>query len=747
MSISLLTLFQFLETLSAYLFVTLALPCVVLNKKLSHYRFMDRVLFYFIIGNFYIINLVFLLQLLHISNSFTLWIGLLVVPAIIRGRLNQFPLLDRLRFFWHSGRKLLTGSLGIRGVIDGLWRRCIKRVKKAGDNVRKNWIDCLLVVALTLMVIWVYGIRMLQQFGYVASDVPVHIYWVNGLSENHIFVGGIYPFGMHAVIYLVNELFGIDTYVIFQVFELIQCFAVHMMALLFLKLCCKSRYAAYTGVFLYTIGNYFVVNIRYLSTLPQENSMIYILPTAYYAFCFFQEKRRELKEDLPEKTSRMALAALVMSFSLCVATHFYGAIIAVLFCAGIAVGYLGWLIRPVYFKRIIAAALISVAVAVIPMGIAFARGTPLHGALKWGTSVVTDSIRQEEEQAPDHTIAQLEDTQSAEGTLSALSSGLLETITHFSMNLWEVSGERIQSYILGGAVWWFSLAMRGMIVFLIVAGVVLLLSPARMYGAVQLSTGIFMFLMSIMFSATGLGIPALMDSGRTGTFFFYMMIVVVGFTVDVCVYAATCWFRSRWLRDILSLAVVVAFGFWTWRQDMIRSPLAYGGLESNEAVTCLTNIIAIEPDYSWTIFSANDETQMVFGHGYHYELITFLQEIEMLNEDTVTVPTEIVYFFIEKIPLNYGLSYVGSGQSVSLEGAQKAVPRARGLASYQGENRWIVMSHMYYWAQEFQRLYPNEMKVYFETDQFICYRLEQQPYRLYDLAIDYGFNSAKAEER
>ena len=52
------------------------------------------------------------------------------------------------------------------------------------------------------------------------------------------------------------------------------------------------------------------------------------------------------------------------------------------------------------------------------------------------------------------------------------------------------------------------------------------------------------------------------------------------------------------------------------------------------------------------------------------------------------------------------------------------------------------MSRMYYWAQEFQRLYPNEMEVYLETDQFVCYRIEQNPYRLYNFAIDYGYNTA-----
>ena len=51
------------------------------------------------------------------------------------------------------------------------------------------------------------------------------------------------------------------------------------------------------------------------------------------------------------------------------------------------------------------------------------------------------------------------------------------------------------------------------------------------------------------------------------------------------------------------------------------------------------------------------------------------------------------------------------------------------------------MSHMYYWAQAFQKMYPNEMKVYYETEDFVCYLVEQNDYSLYNFAIDYGYNT------
>ena len=137
---------------------------------------------------------------------------------------------------------------------------------------------------------------------------------------------------------------------------------------------------------------------------------------------------------------------------------------------------------------------------------------------------------------------------------------------------------------------------------------------------------------------------------------------------------------------------------------------------------------------------------MGLDHGWHYETISFLRKQETITEDTkIIIPTKSIYFFIEKIPLDYSLTYSGSGQSISKKGASQALPNSGGIGMYQGEERWIVMSRMYYWAQAFMEKYPNEMKVYYEDDQFICYRIPQNMYHQYNFAIDYGYNQVETE--
>ena len=37
-------------------------------------------------------------------------------------------------------------------------------------------------------------------------------------------------------------------------------------------------------------------------------------------------------------------------------------------------------------------------------------------------------------------------------------------------------------------------------------------------------------------------------------------------------------------------------------------------------------------------------------------------------------------------------------------------------------------------------IYPNEMTVYYESDNFVCYCVEQDMYSLFNFSIDYGYN-------
>ncbi|MGN0141643.1 MAG: amino acid ABC transporter permease, partial [Roseburia sp.] len=638
-------------------------------------------------------------------------------------------------------------------------------------------------------------------FGYCASDIPVHNYWVNAMGDNDIFVAGIYPFGFHCVIYYIHTVFGIETYVLMRLFGVVQTLLIHLVLLAFLRACCKSRYCAYTAVAVYVLANVFNPDIfkRYLSSLPQEFGMLFILPAVYFLFAFFAERKNEvaaLEKGVKDSFFRQRgikssgyLWLFAMNFSLTVTVHFYDTMVTGILCIGIAIGYFFRLFRGRYFWRVMAAGLISVLVAVLPMAVAFIGGKPLQGSLGWGLSVITGSMESAEDteeengdsdspetdtggveadstaagagengtnveaadsgaKLPSHagnTEPATETDNTAGESLQQTGQGFILLLAGKFQRLFRYMQENLRNYVFKyGLNREIFLGFFAVVWFDIVAGALLLFRKKRDYGARILSCGCAMALLFVILCAARIGIPAIMDTNRTRIYIVYLYPVLIAFALDVLLTLLFGWMKRKWLLYAASLATVAACIAVLVNWDMVRVPyvLSEAGLfERNEAIICLTNILRENENEKFTICSANDELRMVEDYGYHYEVITLLRSMEGANVvGNLVIPTERIYFFIEKKPLDYTIHYEGSGQMVSEEGASKPLPRGNGLSIYEGENRWIVMSRMYYWAQEFSRLYEKEMQVYYETDNFVCYVLEQNPYRLYDLSIDYGYN-------
>ena len=111
----------------------------------------------------------------------------------------------------------------------------------------------------------------------------------------------------------------------------------------------------------------------------------------------------------------------------------------------------------------------------------------------------------------------------------------------------------------------------------------------------------------------------------------------------------------------------------------------------------------------------------------------------------ITIPTKYVFFYIEKYPVDYGtFNYVTfpiSTMGYVSEEAAKEDARFEGGDVYTLNNRYILESKLFYWAKAFEKEYPREFQVYYEDEQFICYRIIQNEYHLYNFAIDYKYNN------
>ncbi|MBO5246371.1 MAG: hypothetical protein J6B28_03825 [Eubacterium sp.] len=801
MSMTGLTMLQFVTVFLIYSGLTVALPALVLYPLVKNCRAVTRFFCYFTIGNFYLMNLVYLLQLLHISYWITLVAGTVIPALMLYVRIRGIS----LRAIWRRGYvrsgRLLRGTFGWK---NSIFRTCVGLKNAVGyalkSLARLLWqhrADSLFVLLSFAMVLVYYGKNLLEVFGYCASDVSVHNYWINYLGKNQIFVAGVYPFGFHNIVYYIHAVFGIDTYVMLRVFWLVQTVWIHIVLLMLMKGVCKSRYLPYFGLFLYTWGGFYDASYtRYFASLPQEFGMLFIYPAVYFAFEFFRIKKEELSEQKKTGASRYYLMGFALSFAMSFSAHFYGTIILGLFCVGIACGYVWRFLQPRYFGKVVMTCLLGLFIALLPMVTAYLTGTLLEGSLRWAMGVMSaeQSVTMDEPIEMDENgipigakIVEMEngalayedilddgtavyyvidseglsdadrDTLLEEGYTGeiALEGEAAEPETPDLRERIEALGQKLtdtfyeMDYIValylfeenaGALRWWLYAAILATPVLALLLLMVRRFDEAFALVSVSVSVCLMMFLLVM----PALGMPMIMQQSRTSIYLNYAIPLLWILTADMVLYLFFGLWRAKGMRYVMHgfslLGMIAGIGLMI-QMDWCKPHNIGIAFQSNEAVTCMTNIIREEPKQTWTIVSAYDEMRMAEDYGYHYELITFLKEMEHTGGiSLITIPTETVYFFIEKRPLDYSIEYEGSGQLISEKGAAYHLPTSGGFADYMGENRWVVMSRFYEWAKAFQQMYPHEMQTYFENEDFVCYRLTQNPYHLFNLSIDYKYN-------
>ncbi len=788
-----------------YTLLVIGIPALLFYRYFAKRRVLERFMIYLAIGNFYIMNMVFLLQLAHISNFYTLVLFTAVPAGGFYIWQNHKQMRVSLLQMMDTFDKYIKGVMGFRTFAGKCRDVLLKWLKKIWKHiygiVSRHKTEYLLILAMCVFLCIRFGTNSIINYGYPASDLPVHNYWVNAMGKNDIFVAGVYPFGFHCIVYYIHTVFGIDTYIIFRLFVITQVLYIHMALYVFIRGICRSAYAAYAGMFLYVVADFYNVGCtsRFIDALPQEYGMMFILPSIYFIFEYFRHQKLAIKEE-DGKNKRLAkqdalLAAIC--FSMTIAVHFYDTMIAGLFCVAIVFGFAARIFRPKYFVRLMGAFLLGLFLGILPMAVAVIGGKPLQGSLGWGMNVITgggssaddDKDKGEEASREDEDNNQTQaapgenqednaggDTGETGGSGSSGADGqqdgekedvtmaeenlqpdleddiVIEEAENKGVRLEQLLGHMystlcssIRSAVFSRNAQLFVQAIFACCGVLLAGGLLMCLLRQFDYGFQAISVSMFILVLLFgLYDAGALGLPSLMDTNRSRIYLVYVLGILFSMTADIIVGFIDVLFHSRaWMNGVsfaLSAAICAAslllFGV---RQPQVLTRANQMSL--NGAIECLYNIIKSNPDHSWTIVSANDELQMIDTHGYHYETITFLRYQKYSTaQQRLTIPTKYVYFYIEKRPLDYLVKHARSGQRVSPVMAGMPLPESSGIAPYKAQNRLVVMSKMYYWAKQFMKLFPQDMSVYYEDDEFICYRLIQNQSNLYSLVIDFGYN-------
>lgn len=786
MSMQLLTVLQFIYMLVVYAGIMILIPAIVFYPFFEDRPMGVKFLAYLTIGNFYVMNLVFILQLLHISNRYTLLAGVVIPACLATGFIHWNTWAkNALSFAGEATYGIMLKTMGVRLLLSKLFQSVVKTAWEKTvlllQKIAKHPVDFFGTIMVVVFVFWQYGTNTMVNLGYMASDTPVHNYWINSMCDNQIFVAGVYPFGMHCIVYFLHEAFGMEVFALLRIIGLLQTLLIHLCLLIFIRAFSRSVIPPYIALAVYLTVDIWNENtfFRYQYSLPQEYGMIFILPAMLFLFCFIETRASEGKRRGLKQGSTVMLVLFAMNISMTLAVHFYDTMIAGLFCVAAAAAFITVIFRKEYFWRILAVGVLGIFVAVFPMAVAFAGGTPLQGSLRWGMNIMQSTEKYSGTDIPmansDNITQNIGGTAQMNSGVSGMTAGgnnvsaggtssgsqitgnanaagntAIPQKEGFLTRKWKAVTNCVKNINLAHRIW-ISSSMEevfpGCILILTVllfcCGVFCVLKTDKYYGRVLMATAVFTLLMSVVLISRELRIPSLMDQIRCSIYLAYALPVILGFLLDCLLFLSLEWMGETGMKQLVP---VIVFGFvmvLLAQGGLIREPRMEEALEKNGAITCVTSILKNEKPETYTIISAADELRMVEEYGFFMETIELLRRnmSDRINEYMV-IPTPKVFVFVEKIPGDHDAHYEGSGSRVSVSSALNKLPPGRGIAIYEGRNRHVIMSRLYFWAQAFSKLYENEMSVYYEDDEFVCYEIRQNVYRPFDFSFDYGFNDA-----
>ena len=753
-------IFEYALVMAGYLLLFFVWPHIVFASHLSGKSPIYRMGFCFSVQTVLISSLVLLLGFLHILNPWTMRIILYGVPVAVLLRKFSKMEIDSASFF-HI-------------VLISRAKVLVKRFQTAyAAKFREMWKTSIrpyiweyLVLALLLIYNLIYlSWGPFQTKCYSLPDQYVHHSWLYGLTQGQIFSGGVYPSAMHCLLYAIHCLLGVKTRMLILFFGSIQGVAILLAFYCLMRELFRWRWVPLLALTMISLcGNGTELGlksmVRLQGTLPLEFAMMFQFFCVLFLLRYLKSSQKPCGRG---KLSGLILGNDLLVFTMCVAAtvsvHFHPAVTTVFMCLGIA---------PFYFRRVFSRERLlplvaAVLAALLPMAIAWASGIPLNGSFGWGLKVIQNLEEDEGDKGDEEFQLQIEQEPDSDAETNIISKVVntaafvvqMIYLGHLSL----ARGHQYKAYVIVmfGAMG-VSLLMKWLL-----ARRPRLLERLKQYGISQISfdgyvtLAILSIAVVLLGISSDLGLPSLTTTDRIFVTERMLLLAAVWIPLDFLFSLAASFGIFR-LLQVLSAASLAVLCFWCTSRENYHGYLFCGLTRYPVEISVMDKIIDSYPQFQYTIVSPTDGLYHVNEYGRHEELLTFVQKSA---GDRYFLPTRYVFVFVEKKPLRYDQNYFFAGPSwlalekytlegsrqapdvwaseISAQAAQKEIPQfSLPFDNYRYlENRTVVESKAYYWCQRFAELYPHEMSVYYEDDDFVCYYFEQEPHSPYNLAIDY----------
>lgn len=748
-------IFSFLITLISFVIRDFVVPLFVWRKYLKGKSLGYKFWFCVITQAALLINLVLLLGFFNICNRWTILLCLFLIYGLISWNFSDKNIFRRMKHFLHEFRlagkedKLLR-YLGLN-VTNGL-KTILKSVRGSfnGRGFRKHFLQGIGLATIVVYNLWFLTYNTMRYHSFQFSDIPVHQSWIYALEKGTLFADGIYPFGMHAMVYIIRIIFGINLRTILLYAGVYQTI---LLVIGLYILAGKLFYAKYTPLTVVTVFSLMLNQDRYAGSLPQEAGMFAIVGVAYFMMSVLHEEREHFviegdsglrrafrfRPYMNRRYMNTNALLLMLCVALVISYHFYTAIGAICFVIAIGMSYLPRILKKQYFIPLLSCGILGAMIAVIPFGACLAKGIPFQASMAWATSVIAgeqwqgndqDYISQlaDEKQLdlPDSTGADREEGEDVKTRIQSMSPQ--EFLRYYFRTIFDFTSNKMFKESVSWVM--FACLLAGFLLGLLMH----LKGKLRNIGRDYLAIIGYMFLLFTLGCAKPLGIVELVEMARISTFTEPFIGFVFMLPVDFAFRILGVW-KNRYYQSFLKLlsaavcigavVVIVVAG---WYHNYFKVYQAY----YNEAEYVLRKIKQSYDKHTYTIVSPMEEYYDVLDYGYHMQLSEFVNMVNG-NQDEFRFPTGYVFFFIEKRVLKdyfYGSVYV------NLEYAAKDFTYKADTLDYFYQ-RAIIESQAYYWAKEFEKMYPHEFRVFFEDDIYVVYLLEQNTYAPFSLQFDY----------
>ena len=703
-----------------YFLLIVVLPALILGPALKAENIFKRFIIYLMFGNFYISSLVFLLAYLKIFNRVNLIISLIMTSISFWLLINKNQLKKKNISTKAILEGLAVGKYGTKLFLLRCKENLVKWIKtlfyQLFNGKKMEWAIFLPIIAYN---VYQYNINNIEFTTYMAPDEEVHLYWIQSLVGGEIFPSGVYPHAFHNILGAITKLYELNAMLVLKYFGPTVCMLIMAMLYFGLRKIFNTKYPALFGLMMYSILNVYSdqVTYRFQFVIPQEYAMIMLMPMAIFLFDYIRGKKA------------LDLICFGISFSLMMGIHFYTAIIAGVLILSAGLVYLYKIIKDKIFFKLFLCGLLSVIVALAPLGIGLALGYEMEQSMDWATDVIKGDIYSENTQE-DQNIAGVPKERQALTWDEFREKSKTDINRHALPNI-------ITLYIFIGII----------LVTIIINFTFILLRKDNPKGTYQTVFAVNSLLLIFLLLFRSLRLPTIMETKRVAIFFAYFSSIWMGMPLEII---------SRLLEKVglkraisfISLGVMALGLFLVIQSGYLRPIPLFYYFQPRGTMVVNMSIMENYDDYTWTAVSPVNNISGVLNRGFHYELSDFMVTQENWNkEQEIRIPTEYVFVYIEKRPIiGFGNGFykeeldIKTRKLVNKEDATMDFTDIRENYPYK-EERYILMAKAYYWAEEYKKYFPKEMNIYYEDDELVVYRIQQNPYALNNFCIDYHLNS------